>query len=365
MRFLIRSLIQTAALSLLFVSVNRVSATEVDHYTTASTPLRDETSALNKLVNSFIKDSLYFANGRANSCDRDALFASMSILLGDTFITPFEQKIKESKTIDKANVEWTASIYRDLSAREAPAISVGLGGIRGCCASVISVANQRIGADKIGHFFNQGFEYFILGHQKQGAVAQLIRGLQFLNPNSSGMDSATLDLEQATSWGTQTEESMFGYTTTGVKSFGDLAANLDGLQFWQNFFDGPNPYVKCIKGKFTQVQDFDWNTYVNPAWDESINCNDYKTQQIADKVHRRVLEQERKQKANLECPRDPFGCILAQEHYGKNSRLVLHPSCLKAQVPPQDRIDSSLSNTKRCPAGSSTGASRFGSDVRH
>ena len=68
---------------------------------------------------------------------------------------------------------------------------------------------------------------------------------------------------------------MYGMETTGVRSFGDLAANFGGMGFYRDLLYGPNPFLRCIGGRYSRVRAFDWADYVNSAWDEAINCSEF------------------------------------------------------------------------------------------
>lgn len=76
-----------------------------------------------------------------------------------------------------------------------------------------------LGVDKLGHMFNQGYEYFQKYHKE-------------LNKTQD----AKLAMKLVIDWGRSTENGMYGAVVDGVYSNGDLAANFAGFHFYENLF---------------------------------------------------------------------------------------------------------------------------------
>ncbi len=76
-----------------------------------------------------------------------------------------------------------------------------------------------VGTDKIGHLFQQGYEYFNL----------------YADARARGADETAAD-EAAVKYGVLTESALYGVMLTGVYSNGDLAANYAGFKFYRNLF---------------------------------------------------------------------------------------------------------------------------------
>ena len=76
-----------------------------------------------------------------------------------------------------------------------------------------------LGTDKIGHIFQQGYEYLT---RYEDALA-------------GGADEAAA-LAGAVHYGVLTEQGLYGILMTGVYSNGDLAGNYAGLKFFRNLF---------------------------------------------------------------------------------------------------------------------------------
>jgi len=86
----------------------------------------------------------------------------------------------------------------------------------------IRVYGVDMGTDKIGHFFQQGYEYFA----QFGAFRDT-------HPDDT-VDAGAVDA--AVRYGVATEQMLFGIMLTGVYSNGDLAANYAGFKFYRNLF---------------------------------------------------------------------------------------------------------------------------------
>lgn len=83
----------------------------------------------------------------------------------------------------------------------------------------IRVYGVDLGTDKIGHIFQQGYEYYT----------------RYLDAREGGADDASATAG-AVRYGVVTESTLFGITLTGVYSNGDLAGNYAGLKFYRNLF---------------------------------------------------------------------------------------------------------------------------------
>lgn len=116
--------------------------------------------------------------------------------------------------------------------------------------SVIKICGSYVGLDKFSHFFDQGHEYYEI-------------------KKSHGLMSA-LKL------GHSQEEGEYGWMSSFMKSYSDLSANFSGLVFWQELATPgrhQNSFLSCQKGRLVKAKkSFNWCDYINPSWDEAINC---------------------------------------------------------------------------------------------
>jgi hypothetical protein len=87
-------------------------------------------------------------------------------------------------------------------------------------APTINLYGVLFGTDKLGHFVQQGHEYFT----------------RFKTCLSQGLDEVTCQ-EKAVAYGVSLERSYFGTMLDGVYSNGDLSANFLGLMFYRHLFE--------------------------------------------------------------------------------------------------------------------------------
>jgi hypothetical protein len=182
--------------------------------------------------------------------------------------------------------------------------------------SEIFMCNTRIGVDKLGHFMAQGYSYYELRQKGE----QLITAL---------------------GWGEESENMIYGLLTTGVKSYGDLSSNYQGMLFWDQVYspdgNGPLSLVKCVNGKFAKTErSFNWCDYVNPSWDEANNCSEFSSD-LSEVVDQNLqkLSQQIKSENPVSCPRDPAECGKAilflkkmlREDFKIYHKYLLHETC--------------------------------------
>ena len=99
---------------------------------------------------------------------------------------------------------------------------------------------------------DQGFEYFNIAYLLgKGEIAAL-------------------------KYGDFTESSYYGYFGTGIYSYGDLAANYKGMQFWAsitgNYKPTSQPLLICENNQWVKNYEFKWEDHVDALLDEGVNC---------------------------------------------------------------------------------------------
>jgi hypothetical protein len=87
----------------------------------------------------------------------------------------------------------------------------------GNMSPTVNVYGAYLGVDKVGHFFQQGFEYY----------------REYEKERAAGGDEAQA-LARAVRLGVEQERGFFGLATVGVYSNADLACNYAGLKFYLN-----------------------------------------------------------------------------------------------------------------------------------
>jgi hypothetical protein len=187
--------------------------------------------------------------------------------------------------------------------------------------------NLLIGADKFGHFIQQGYEYFQQVYLEQDLYKKKLQNKSvnmskniyrtvkniMSRPFFNGADyddyfhltdrgfTDVLEererelINQALFYGVSLEDGAFGMATTSVKSHADLIANYNGMIWWTELTEIRlrnirNPYFRCVNSKWKMVRQMDWSDYIDPLWDESVNCSSFSSVKVEKKVLRAVLE---------------------------------------------------------------------------
>jgi hypothetical protein len=310
-------------------------AAEVDSVTPRPIMLEYSTRALNAIFNARLAEGIANANPADDAienlesgelCDEDRLYAELRRAVFQT--SPFhwglqgyalDLQLRELLSATSYSLSLNDSIYRDIDYLEG--FSLRLKEL----TDVVRIEGHLIGLDKIGHFFAEGWEYF--------------------ERTRDGQET----LEDAMAWGRRQEAGKFGYRTTGIHSFADLAANFDGWRFWNDVLGAGDDPLKGALGNFLRrplvaceyrilaslkhrrlvrawrlQRRFDIADYVHGAWDEANNCNSYADPAIEAKVTERIREAA----PGFRCPAEPAQCIRARRVYGRFAKHVLHPRCL-------------------------------------
>jgi hypothetical protein len=292
------------------LSAVAVHAAEVDSFTNRHA-LADSGPQLNGIVNKWLEEAIAEANKKPlfliesdregiGYCNQEQLLAALQDKLTGFIVGKLEARVMEDKTLDTIKVEFDDSIYRDLVFAESPTIS-----LTKYLAVLLRVGEVYFGADKFGHFFSEGFSYYEM--YKNG------------------------DEHSALQFGDLTESTFYGELTTGIFSYADLAANLNGLRFWNRILGlKPDPlsgekvirpYVQCVDKKWQLAAPFAWEEYVDPAWDEAVNCNAFKNRSLLEKVKKRIAEASN----GGTCPLYPVDRGLLEEKYGDLLDYVYNP----------------------------------------
>ncbi len=339
------------SLMLYLCVIQTTFSAEIDSVTTRKIKLENSLSSINQIINRRIEEGVANANRPENNIDyindpdedeadfsgqtdtylpcnedvlytelRKAIFQSLTASLG---LKGYDLDLQLRALLKKQSYHLSLndSIYRDIDFIEG--FSLRLKEL----SDIVNINGHLIGIDKLGHFFAEGWQYFEISN------------------------TADSNLADAIEWGRQQEAGKFGYSTTGVFSFADLTANINGWRFWNkillksedplkgrigNFFN--RPYVSCniqiiesIKSRqlvkaWEANTRFDLTDYIDGAWDEGNNCNSYDDPVIEKKVSTRMQQVD----PDFHCPIRPEACREAREKYGNFSRYVLHPACLTA-----------------------------------
>lgn len=262
-----------------------LTAAEVDQYSRPEgepVTLADSAVTLDAEVNRLLQAAVDHANSRVMQqhaktgarwiqprCDEERLYTSLADALAGSVVGQVESFAEEDPQLSRRRVTLEQSIYRDFPWQYSPTLV-----LTERVAAVINVNGVEMGTDKLGHFFTEGYSYFL-------ATEKLTR------PIESGL-----------LFGEWSESVYFGAQTTGVFSYADLTANFQGLRFWNRVLARQtdplsnrvaSPYVQCKNERWTLQQTFHWQDYVDNGWNESINCPLFRSEELLSAIKQQSL----------------------------------------------------------------------------
>ncbi len=295
-----------ALLSLTFGMCYAHSA-EVDELTLRFAQYHESLPVLDGEINLRLDLAVADAN-QFRGCDEDFLLYALKA----QFLRPFRGQVEgwaeNNPEVFKQTLKLSQSIYQDIKIWQNPPVHLGKLGL----ASVFQLNGILVGSDKLGHFFDEGFEEFTRAHKKGGSV------------------------DDALQYGVDSEEGFYGLATTGVNSYGDRVANFNGLRFWERALGeralglgADSPYIVCEAKRWKRGAVFSFADFVDAGWDEAINCSAYKDADFEAKVNARIATLEAKFGRPLQCPVDQEACAGLVVKYGEFASKLLHPACLE------------------------------------
>jgi hypothetical protein len=293
-------------LLILFVSLNAQSA-ETDPFTARYEMKEDGLPIINREMNHKLSSIVSTLNNSSKlSCDDTELRK----LLGKKFRWPIrgviETFIMKSSSVPRSEVTFESSIYYNSSSLHSTIIKVGeIVGIP--FAPTIRTSDLLIGADKFGHFLDEGYYYYEM------------------------YNTLKMDLEQVLKFGHVLEYSVHGQFLSGVFSFADLAANYEGLRFWTHMLGSERDkkqsiYLDCKNGKWKQIKTIDLAEYISYAWDEGMNCNKFNTQNLQYDIHKGIERLESRYQKRFRCPVYPEMVASMIERYREHAAMLINPS---------------------------------------
>lgn len=283
-------------------------AREVDSFSHRYESIQDSAEILNIEVNQRL-DAVLVSTNREYGCSKSELFEELKKRLHRPLMGLIEQWIDEEPSIDKRFSKKSESIYKNFDVEDG--FSFSILGDNASLAPVLRVSGVLVGSDKFGHFFDEGFSYYEIYS-----------------------DQRSIDL--ALDWGERTENGIYGFKGTGVRSYGDLVANYQGLLFWSSVVDrGPDntatPYFSCNPetNQWERTRDFDVADYVDSAWDEGINCSEYSSERALNKISMQLRLLSEINGRDVSCPAQADICPLLVSKYGYYSGRLIGPTCRK------------------------------------
>lgn len=291
-----------------FVVASAISvlASETDTFTRRKEDLKDSSALINQRANQYVSTALKAVNEQS-ACDETALYKELRKYFANHSSGQLVIDILKDASIPKRVVVMSESVYSDWSAWDGLGMGVTLISRTGITMSpVLNFNNVLIGADKFEHFFGQGFAYFTANYLKGKGMEKAVKGgvfreKIFLGGNKIG---------------------------NGVFSYGDLAANFNGMRFWNHILQKNDdimgadhnlgPYIECANNQWVQVKKIDFTDYIDFSMDESINCSKFPSGSTVEKFKNSVNE------IDLNCPVDPAKLQDMVIKYGPLSKWIIN-----------------------------------------
>ncbi len=278
-------------------------AKETDNLTDRHKHLEDSTEILDQEMNRRLQELQTEANKQKISCNDPR---SLRILFHDLngsrfFIGSLETWAEESSQVPKRSLGAAGSVYEG-------ALENGWIFNRLSLASTVKVNGELIGTDKLGHFIDQGFEFYT-PYRRSG-----------------------YDMYPALHSSLGSEKSHSGKKSTGVISYADSMANYHGILFYHSLGEGSQSYFRCSDGRWTQIRKFTWADYVDAGWDEGINCSVVASESGQNKYHENIKKLEVRDNKPYKCPIESGSCGKLNSRYPPTiSQFVLSPECRKVE----------------------------------
>lgn len=268
--------------------------TEIDDTTSYYADIPDAEAVLNAHVQRGMDRALEGFRGCSTEL---AIHRIARVITGNLFFGEIETYANFAPEVPRVSTAVAESIFRGAPFETSlVAVLVGLG-------PVVNVGGRHVGTDKLGHFLDQGYRLYLRERRGLG-VSWLVLSARF------------------------EEEGPLGAWTTGVKSYGDIAANLDGWRFWRDVAGvgsgagastgaAGRPFFVCEDGSLRRVREFRFSDYASDGWIEALNCSEF-----ADPANtRQVRENERALEAaegrRYVCPIEPDRCLGMRQHYAR------------------------------------------------
>jgi hypothetical protein len=319
--FEVESRLMFIASILLFIASSHAptaQASETDAFTVRYTAIADSTALLdaemNRRLNVAMNDANQEIRTSTTTCDSSRLMKALSQQLHRAIYGRLEGWIRNHPEIPHALVPLEGSVYREIRWWENLPVHLGTVGF----GPVLRINGHLVGNDKIGHFLDEGLHNF--------EKSQEIKA----DPKSS--EDPVL---AAIAFGDETEKGVYGIKATGVYSYADTVANLNGMSFWMRLTGKPlfgqgESYFACDQGKWKRKAEFTFKDYVDAGWDEGMNCSEYRDEGYRTRVMNEIqrLEQNDPEHRRFACPVVPNICSTLAAKYGEYASGVLNPSCL-------------------------------------
>ncbi len=274
-------------------------AAEVDSFAARNRQLADSGAAATEVLNGLIQTAVDRSNA-TGACVRPQFHKILLEQGGGLFDPKFGLAVLRHPDTESFSTPCEESVYSDIAAFKFLSCALPT-------APVMRFGTVYFGSEKLAHFWALGYEYFEKMHSKHESLVDVLE------------------------YGEYTESTYLGAWPSGVYSYADLAANYEGLRFWERVVgvDGDTgeiePYVVCEQNKWRLAKRADMGDYITGAWDEAINRSAY----VSEKIGQRVDAATTALGTNFKDLQNKY-CVQLSKRYEENGQYLLSDECLNS-----------------------------------
>lgn len=292
-------------LTLSFLGIGHLAlSAEIDQFTGSRFNVNDSSEFIDQKVNLSLSKAIQETNQASDFCNEKLLYKKATKYLNNHLWGTIIGEIESDPRIEKKPVSYKESIYNNFSLQEGfILVSTGRKGGKLSLGQEIRVGSYDIGIDKIEHLFQLGYSYFEAYRFKNKDIFTVLKDGELF------------------------ERLVYGGNVleTGVFSYADLAANFNGLRFWNDLLKmKADPLgreltaaVSCQDKKWVLNRQVTLSDYIDDSWNETINCSIY----LSASARKKVINSLRSM--NMTCPTNhqKFSSMV-QKYVKINSQVI-------------------------------------------
>ena len=245
-------------------------AAEADHFSKKDSPILDLGQSVNEMANEYLEKAVELNQ----DCNEESLYQELKKYFANHSKGKLVKRLLHEDEFSKRVIPIKQSVFQDwsvwngflLGRKAAETSPLAL-------SPMIQIGDIVIGIDKLEHMFGMGNIYFNRFYKKGKTLKNVLKNGIFREKTILGGN----------------------VLATGVFSYADLAANFNGMRFWNHILQKNDdilgrhhnlgPYVKCENNQFiiNHNKPIQFENYVDHSMDESVNCSKFATKSGARK----------------------------------------------------------------------------------
>lgn len=253
-------------------------AAEADNFTARTISLKDVSTEVNAMANKYLAKAVSDLNQRGN-CNEEELYKELRKYFANHSKGELVKDILYKNTVEINALPIKQSVYSTWEAADGYLLGRKKAATSPLALSpLIKIGDQVVGVDKLEHMFGMGYDYFKKHYNKGTSITKVLN------------------------YGIALEKTILGGNVfaTGVFSYGDLAANFNGMRFWNHMLqknddilgshENLGPYLSCSQNTWVVVESnpIDFRNYLDASADESINCSKFAGSKAVGKFKNQV-----------------------------------------------------------------------------